>query len=144
MENEQEHIESRDDHNSKHQSYRRLDQAGDVELQDINIDDFNELDLTEISIDEKAKDDKIITFKNVFMKYDGKNNFALNNVSFEILKNQKVAICGRTGSGKSSIINSLLKLYDITKGTICYNGINIKNIPTKKLRSQIVKCFILF
>lgn len=110
-------------------------------MQEINIDDLNEIDLIEINIDEKPKDDKILCFKNVFVKYTGKTNCALNNVSFEVFRNQKVAICGRTGSGKSSIINCLLKLYDATQGTIFFNGTSTKSIPAKKLRSQIVAIY---
>ena len=88
---------------------------------------------------EDAKDIHIkgnIEFNNVRFSYlDGKN--VLNNINFKINKNEKVALVGETGSGKSTIANLICRFYDINDGTISFDGTNIKEIKLKSLRSQI-------
>ena len=88
---------------------------------------------------EDAKDIDIkgnIEFNNVRFSYlDGKN--VLNNINFKINKNEKVALVGETGSGKSTIANLICRFYDINDGTISFDGTNIKEIKLKSLRSQI-------
>lgn len=88
---------------------------------------------------ENAKDIDIkgnIEFNNVRFSYlDGKN--VLNNINFKINKNEKVALVGETGSGKSTIANLICRFYDINDGTISFDGTNIKEIKLKSLRSQI-------
>ena len=78
-----------------------------------------------------------IVFKNINFKYpDGKLN-TLKNISFEINKGQKVAIVGRTGSGKSTLINLISRMYNPSSGTIKIDDIPIGNIKISNLRSQI-------
>lgn len=76
--------------------------------------------------------DKIV-FKNVHFAYKNED-FVLKNINFEIKKGEKVAIVGSTGSGKTTIINLLLRFYDIQKGDIFIDGINIKDIHIESLR----------
>lgn len=76
-----------------------------------------------------------IEFKNVFFKYDNADNDMLKDISFRIGKGQKIGIIGSSGSGKTTIINLLLRHIDATKGSILINGIDIKDYTQESLRS---------
>jgi len=78
-----------------------------------------------------------IEFKNVSLTYDDTNITALNNVNFKVLKGETIAILGKTGSGKSSIINLIARLYDATNGAILIDGENITGANLTDLRNQI-------
>lgn len=78
-----------------------------------------------------------IEFKNVFFKFEDDNNNLLNDISFEVKSGQTVAILGSTGSGKSTLMLLLLRLYDYTSGSIKINGHELKNIEKKYLRQNI-------
>lgn len=75
-----------------------------------------------------------IEFKNVDFSYLGKKN-NLSNISFHLNKNETLGIIGPTGSGKTCIINLLLRLYDVNSGSIYINGKNIKSYSYRKLKS---------
>lgn len=77
-----------------------------------------------------------IEFRNVWFAYS-KENYVLKNISFNIKQGEKVAFVGATGAGKSSIMNLLLRFYDIQKGEILIDGINIKDIRQSDLRRNI-------
>lgn len=70
--------------------------------------------------------------------------FAIQNISFEVKKGQKIALCGRTGSGKTTILNCLLKLYEISSGQIKLFGLDINELSKKKIRSSIVKTIFIW
>ena len=77
-----------------------------------------------------------IEFKNVTFQYDeGKE--ALKDISFKVEKGQTIAILGPTGSGKTSLVNLLGRLYDYKKGSIKIDGVELKNIDKKWVRSHI-------
>ncbi|AFS77751.1 ABC transporter ATP-binding protein [Gottschalkia acidurici 9a] len=77
-----------------------------------------------------------IEFKNVTFQYDeGKE--ALKDISFTVGKGQTIAILGPTGSGKTSLVNLLGRLYDYQKGSIKIDGVELKNIDKKWVRSHI-------
>ena len=78
-----------------------------------------------------------IEFKNVSFKYPHSENYAVKNLNFKIPSDHSLAIVGRTGSGKSTIVNLLLRLYDIDEGEILIDGINIKDMTIKSLRENI-------
>ncbi|OTF79721.1 hypothetical protein BLA29_006530, partial [Euroglyphus maynei] len=78
-----------------------------------------------------------IQFDNVSMRYRNHLQLALKNVSFEINAGEHVAIIGRTGSGKSSIFQTLFRLVDIETGSITIDGVDLKLINRKILRSRI-------
>ena len=78
-----------------------------------------------------------IEFKHVDFIYPHTGIHAIKDFSLNIHKSQKVAIIGKTGSGKSTIAQLMLRMYDPSNGKICYDGINIKEIDLKILRSQI-------
>lgn len=78
-----------------------------------------------------------ISFSNVNFVYPHTGIHALKSFNLEIKKGEKVAIVGRTGSGKSTIAQLLLRMHDATDGTIKIDGIDIRNIEIKTLREQI-------
>jgi ATP-binding cassette subfamily B protein len=78
-----------------------------------------------------------IEFKNVSFEYDDTHITALKNVSFAINKGETLAILGKTGAGKSSIISLISRLYDVTSGEILIDGKNIKNVNLFDLRNSI-------
>lgn len=77
-----------------------------------------------------------IEFKNISFSYN-QQNLALKNISFKIVKGQKVAIVGKSGCGKSTLINLLLKYYDNYTGDIFIDNINIKNISSESIHNLI-------
>ena len=95
---------------------------------DYNIIDKGTLKKQEINGD--------IKFENVYFSYV-KNNNVLNNINLRIKKGEKIAIVGATGSGKSTIIKLILRLYDLENGEIKINNKNIKNYKLSDLRSSI-------
>ncbi|QOD61615.1 ABC transporter ATP-binding protein [Polaribacter haliotis] len=78
-----------------------------------------------------------VTFKNVTFTYDDTNITALKNINFTIKKGETVAILGKTGSGKSTIIELIARLYDTKKGEILLDGQNILNANLNDVRNQI-------
>ncbi|MEG9498967.1 lipid A ABC transporter ATP-binding protein/permease MsbA [Mannheimia indoligenes] len=77
-----------------------------------------------------------VEFKDVSFTYVGKDEKALNNISFDIPKGKTVALVGRSGSGKSTIANLLTRFYDVDNGEILLDGINIQDYTLKNLREQ--------
>lgn len=78
-----------------------------------------------------------IMFNNVCFAYSNTNTEALKNVSFEIEKGKTLAITGKTGSGKSTLANLICRLFDVNTGEISINGMNVKRIQKKSLRTNI-------
>ena len=90
-------------------------------------------------VENPKQPDKItgkIEFDHVWFAYDGEN-YVLNDVSFVINPGEKVAFVGATGAGKSSILNLIGRYYDIQKGHIYIDGIDIRQLSKKQLRSAI-------
>jgi ATP-binding cassette subfamily B protein len=77
-----------------------------------------------------------ISFENVSFTYPDTGIKALKNVSFEIKKGELLAIIGRTGSGKSTIANLIMRMYDVDSGEIKIDNSNIKHINLEDYRSQ--------
>ena len=78
-----------------------------------------------------------IEFKNVSFKYKDTGICALKNINFKLNKGDKLGIIGKTGSGKSTILNLIVKLYNIDNGKIIVDTKNINSINIRSLRSQI-------
>lgn len=78
-----------------------------------------------------------IEFKNVSFTYDDTHIKALQNISFTIHKGETLAILGKTGSGKSSILALISRLYDVTEGTILVDGTTIHEVNLFDLRNSI-------
>lgn len=90
---------------------------------------------------EEAKDIKevegLIEFKNVSFKYPNAKEEVLSNINFTAEVGKTTAIIGSTGSGKSTLVNLLPRLYDVTSGEIKLDGVDIKNIKLHDLRNNI-------
>lgn len=87
--------------------------------------------------DVETKVEGNIEFKNVSLTYDDTNITALNNVSLKINKGETLAILGKTGSGKTTIINLISRLYDASEGAVLIDGKNIKDCNLYDVRNQI-------
>ena len=79
-----------------------------------------------------------IEFKNVYFDYSGKEtNYVLNDISFKINPGETVGILGSTGSGKTSLVGLIPRLYDATKGSVLVDGIDVKDYSVKNLRDGV-------
>lgn len=78
-----------------------------------------------------------VEFKNVSFKYAEDLPYALKDISFKISPGKTLAILGRTGSGKSSIVNVMLRLYEVNQGQILIDGHDIRDIKLNSLRENI-------
>lgn len=76
-----------------------------------------------------------VEFKNVSFSYDGVNN-VLEDISFTVNPGETVALVGHTGSGKSSIINVLMRFYEFQKGEVLIDGQSIRSFPMRELRQR--------
>jgi ATP-binding cassette subfamily B protein len=79
----------------------------------------------------------VVEFRNVYFKYPGAEEYVISDISFTANPGETTAIIGSTGSGKSTIINLIPRFYDVTKGEILIDGVNIKDMTQKELRRKI-------
>lgn len=77
-----------------------------------------------------------IEFKNLTFRYEGSEYDALKNVSFKINQGENVGIVGKTGSGKTTVVDLILRTYNVDNDTILIDGIDINKIPIKQLRQN--------
>lgn len=77
-----------------------------------------------------------IEFRNVTLRYQNAKRMALNNLSFTIKAGEKVALVGRSGGGKTSLMNLLPRFYELQQGLILLDGIDIRALSLKELRAQ--------
>ncbi len=98
----------------------------------------------EIDIQDNVKTDKKIEqlegrieFRNVSFRYPGSEEYALKKLNLTIEAGQNAAIVGRTGSGKTTIVRLIPRLFDVTEGEILIDGTNVKEIPLDVLRRNI-------
>ena len=109
----------------------------------ISANRINEVLDTELSIKdgniETSNDDYEyeIEFDNVSFKYTDSEQYILKDIDFKVKKGEKIAIIGSTGSGKSTILNLLLRFYDATEGVVKIQGIDIKKYKLKFLYEKI-------
>lgn len=108
-------------------SAKRINEVLDTELsiKDGNLDTSNEDYEYEIEFDD------------VSFKYTDSEQYILQNIDFKVKKGEKVAIIGSTGSGKSTILNLLLRFYDATEGVVKIQGVDIKQYKLKFLYEKI-------
>ena len=83
------------------------------------------------------KDGEIV-FDSVYAKYPSKNDYVLKNISFKLEKGMKLGICGKTGSGKSSLVKLLVQYLTQESGSITVDGYDITQFDLKKLRSEFL------
>ena len=79
----------------------------------------------------------VVKFNNVYFKYSDNEDYTLKGLNMTIEPHKKIAIIGRSGNGKSTIFNLLLRYFDASKGTITIDGVNIKDLTEQSLRSNI-------
>lgn len=95
----------------------------------------------------QANDSFEIEFKNVSFKYPGADHYALKHINMKIHDGEHLAVVGRNGSGKTTFIKLLCRLYDVTEGEILINGINIKEYTKEsimRLYSVVFQDFKIF
>lgn len=88
-----------------------------------------------------------IEFKNVSFRYPGSNNYSLKNINLKINNGEHLAVVGRNGSGKTTFIKLMCRLYDVTEGEILINGVNIKDYTEEsinRLYSVVFQDFQMF
>ncbi len=110
-------------------SIRRINEVFDMQP---SIKEFNTKEIVAESTDAPK-----VEFKNVYFSYGDSDEYALEDVSFKIMKNETIGIIGATGSGKSTIVNLIPRFYECKKGDILVNAINVKEYPFSQLRKQI-------
>ncbi len=103
---------------------------------------INEVLDEEISIKDKDEEASFIEqgsveFKNVSFRYSDGKESAVSDISFKINKGETLALIGGTGSGKSTIINLIPRLFEASEGEVLVNGVNVKDISQEKLRNVI-------
>jgi len=114
--------------------------VSDMNKVDVSLNRINEVLFTPVEVNEKdaikpdLKGD--IVFKDVTFAYE-KDKTVIDNISFTIKRGEKIAILGATGSGKSSLMHLLLRLYDYDKGSITLNGTPLRKIDKNYLRQRV-------
>ena len=76
-----------------------------------------------------------IEFRNIFFRYPSRRRYVLRKFNLRIEPNQSVAIVGHSGSGKSTIASLLLRFYDVTKGSVVIDGVDIRDHDLENLRN---------
>ncbi|NBI05810.1 ABC transporter ATP-binding protein [Senegalia massiliensis] len=114
-------------------------QRGSASMERINNILFEKPDITDSdnTLDTINNIDGHITFQNVWFKYPNSNGYALKNINIDIKEGTTLGVVGRTGSGKTTLVNLILRLYDIDKGNIFIDNIPIRNFLIKNLRENI-------
>lgn len=106
-----------------------------------SADRINEVFNTQPSIQNPSNPKELqhydIQFKNVSFKYHPEGDYVLENISFTAKEGEKIGIIGATGSGKSSFVSLIPRLYDATEGEVLIGGVNVKDLSLATLRSQI-------
>ena len=100
------------------------------------LDTHNSIVSGEVTTGEN-KEENYVVFDNVSFKYPDANEYVLKDISFSINKGETVAFIGSTGSGKSTLINLIPRLYDVTDGAVLIDGVNVKDYDSKLLNKKI-------
>lgn len=108
---------------------------------EVSASRINEVLDTDISVKDGSVETKsevgTIEFKNVSFKYPDAEEYVLRNISFKANKGDTIAFIGSTGSGKSTLVNLVVRFYDVTEGEILVDGINIKDYKLEYLYKLI-------
>lgn len=93
--------------------------------------------IKEGTFDGKTKEVGTVEFKNVTFRYPDAEENLLENISFKAQQGETVAFIGSTGSGKSSLVNLVLRFYDVTDGEVLVDGVNVKEYKKEALNNKI-------
>ena len=96
-----------------------------------------DIKIKEGTYNKDTKEHGTVEFKNVSFKYPDADEYILENISFKVNKGETVAFIGSTGSGKSTLINLIPRLYDVTSGEVLVDGINVKEYTFKNLNNKV-------
>lgn len=107
-------------------SYRRVKEVLSEDVINMSEEEF-----------ERIFTDTVIEFKNVSFSYDNTDNYILENINLKIKKGENIGIIGGIGSGKTSLIALIPKFYEVTKGEVLIDGINVNKYKEKELRDKI-------
>lgn len=86
---------------------------------------------------ENNNTENIISFEHVSLTYKNAGDESLTDIHFQVKRGQTIGIIGGTGSGKSSLINLIPRFYDVTKGKLLIDGVDVKDYPIEQLRNKI-------
>lgn len=116
---------------------RILSDLGKVGVAIERLEEVFNVEAEALEVGDKPVIEGAISFKNVSFKYDDGENQVLKDVSFEINKGQTVAIMGPTGSGKTSLVHLLTRLYEPNEGVILIDGKPLSEIAPSHIREQV-------
>ncbi|MCS7230936.1 MAG: ABC transporter ATP-binding protein [Elusimicrobiota bacterium] len=125
---------------SFYQPLKRITEINPIVQQGLSsIERINEIfnqkpSVIEVSNPKEAKFNSEIVFKNVFFSYKNNSEYILKNLNIRIPKGKKIAIVGPSGAGKSTVLNLLLRFYDVKDGEILIDNTNIKEFSLSSLR----------
>ncbi len=97
----------------------------------------NSQQIEELTQQAKAETDDVIRFDHVGLTYQGGGEESLTDIDFAVKKGQTIGIIGGTGSGKTSVVNLIPRLYDATRGTVYVDGQDVKTYDLEQLRSKV-------
>lgn len=101
---------------------------------EINIETYK-------GIKEVPLEKQVLEIKDMSFRYDGAENDTLKHINMKINPGEKVAFVGENGAGKTTFVKLLMRLYDVTDGSICYGNEDIRNYSTKEYRNIIGAVF---
>lgn len=107
-------------------SYRRVKEIVAENIDEINQEEF-----------EKMITDNILEFNHVYFSYDKSDRYVLENLNFKLKRGEHIGIIGGIGSGKSTLVSLIPRFYDVVKGEIKIDGINIQEYNESNLRKKI-------
>lgn len=106
-----------------------------------NLRDFLSYEPTVVGGDKIPGDFESLEFRNVSFHYPGNEKDSLKDISFKINNGESIAVVGHNGAGKTTLSKLIMRLYDVDKGEILYNGINIKEYDLLKYREKFASVF---
>lgn len=112
-------------------------QASSVRMEDVLLADDDQEIMTPGETQMNGRKEGALSFKNVSFRYPGQEEYVLSDVSFTVNPGEKIAVMGATGSGKSTMLNLIPRIFTATSGEIVLDGLNIDDWPLEELRSAI-------
>lgn len=123
-----------------------LNRAGDLKKNSLWVDDFRSF--MELTDDEESDciplpktNHYTFAFRNVSFRYEGAEDYALQNVNLTLKAGERLAVVGLNGAGKTTLIKLLLRLYDVTEGEILLNGINVNRFRRREYFALFAPAF---
>lgn len=103
-----------------------------IEILDTDIDIADKPDASDKTIEGGT-----VEFKNVYFKYNNSENYVLKNINFKAEEGQVIAIVGATGSAKTSLVQLIPRLYDVSEGQVLVDGMDVRDYKIRNLRQAI-------